>query len=89
MLHASVQAQSQLKVSSISNSAPAETGRSAQIANMWMIPMGMILGAPVTVSDFLLRNLLPVTLGNIVGGALCMATAYSLCYGRLRGAQGA
>ena len=50
--------------------------------------MGMVLGAPVTVSDFLLRNLLPVTLGNVVGGALCMATAYSLCYGRLGGAQG-
>ena len=60
-----------------------------QIANMWMIPMGMVLGAPVTLSDFVLRNLLPVTLGNVVGGALCMATAYSLCYGRLRGAQGA
>ena len=57
-----------------------------QIANMWMIPMGMVLGAPVTTADFLLRNLLPVTLGNIVGGAVCMATAYSFCYGRLRGA---
>lgn len=54
-----------------------------QIANMWMIPMGMALGAPVSAADFLLRNLLPVTLGNIVGGALCMAAAYRLCYGSL------
>ena len=78
-----------MKLISTHKPAPAETGRSVQIANMWMIPMGMVLGAPVTFSDFMLRNLLPVTLGNIVGGALCMATAYSLCYGRLRGAQGA
>jgi len=57
----------------------------AQIANMWMIPMGMALGAPVSVADLLLRNLLPVTLGNLFGGVVCVATAYSMCYGRLRG----
>lgn len=30
-----------------------------------------------------MANLLPVTLGNIVGGAVCMATSYSLIFGRL------
>lgn len=38
------------------------------VANMFIIPMGMALGADVTVSQFLLGNLLPVTLGNIVAG---------------------
>lgn len=38
-------------------------------------PQGMALGAPVTVGGLLLGNLLPVTLGNIVGGALCVALA--------------
>ncbi len=47
--------------------------------------MGMALGAPVSVADLLLRNLLPVTLGNLFGGVVCVATAYSMCYGRLRG----
>ena len=45
---------------------------------------GMALGAPVTWSMFFLGNLLPVTLGNIVGGAVCMATTYALSFGRLQ-----
>lgn len=41
-------------------------------------------GVPgVTWHAFLLNNLLPATLGNIVAGALCMATVYSLAYGSL------
>ena len=38
------------------------------VANMFIIPMGMALGADVSVSQFLLNNLLPVTLGNVVAG---------------------
>lgn len=40
------------------------------VANMFLIPQGMLNAAPVTVEQFLLGNLLPVTLGNIVGGAV-------------------
>lgn len=29
------------------------------------------------------NNLIPVTLGNILAGSLCVATVYSLCYGSL------
>ena len=50
---------------------------------------GMALGAPVTWSAFFLGNLLPVTLGNLVGGGFCMATVYALCYGRLQSKIGA
>jgi formate/nitrite transporter len=39
------------------------------VANMFFIPNGMLYGAEVSVGRFLVRNLLPVTLGNIVGGA--------------------
>jgi len=39
------------------------------VANMFFIPTGMIYGAEVGIGRFLVRNLLPVTLGNIVGGA--------------------
>ncbi len=47
-------------------------------------PLPLPAGVPgVTWSAFLLNNLLPVTLGNIVAGALCMATTYSLAYGSL------
>jgi formate/nitrite transporter len=40
------------------------------IVNMFVIPSGMVFGAPVSIGQFLLWNLLPVTLGNIVAGAL-------------------
>jgi formate/nitrite transporter len=38
------------------------------VVNMFVIPAGMILGAPVSVSDWWLWNQIPVTLGNIFGG---------------------
>jgi formate/nitrite transporter len=38
------------------------------VVNMFVIPTGMMLGAKVTVADWLLWNQIPVTLGNFVGG---------------------
>jgi len=37
----------------------------------------------VTWQAFLMNNLLPVTLGNIFAGSICVATLYSLAYGKL------
>lgn len=51
------------------------------VANMTYIPLGMFLGADITVSSFLFGNLLPVTLGNLLGGALLIPAAYTLVYG--------
>lgn len=48
-----------------------------------VVLQGIVLGAPVTWKAFFLANLLPVTLGNIVGGAVCMATTYALIFGSL------
>ncbi|GFH32433.1 low co2 inducible protein A, partial [Haematococcus lacustris] len=45
-------------------------GLEHSVANMFFIPMGMVLGAKVTFSEFMLNNLLPVTLGNTLGGFL-------------------
>jgi formate/nitrite transporter len=64
-------------------SAFVALGLEHSIANMFIIPLGMMLGAPVTTNEFLMKNLLPVTLGNIVGGAVCVATAFSATYGSL------
>ena len=44
-----------------------------------------VAGAAVTWKGFLLNNLLPVTLGNVVGGAVCVAAAFSYAYGALGG----
>ena len=38
------------------------------VVNMFLIPVGMILGANVSVSTWWLWNQIPVTLGNLVGG---------------------
>ena len=51
-------------------------GLDHSIANMFIIPLGMLRGADVTVSQFFLKNLIPVTLGNIVGGALCVMAPF-------------
>jgi len=38
------------------------------VVNMYLFPLGMMLGAEFTIMDWLTWNQLPVTLGNIVGG---------------------
>ena len=40
------------------------------IVNMFVIPAGMLFGAPVTIRDWWLWNQIPVTIGNIFSGAL-------------------
>ena len=65
------------------------------IANMYFIPMGLLLKGnsdvvsmakltgllnSLTLRGFFVNNLIPVTLGNIVGGSLCVATVYWLIY---------
>ncbi|MBO6108397.1 MAG: formate/nitrite transporter family protein [Eubacterium sp.] len=50
------------------------------VANMYFIPTGLMLGAEGSVVDFLLRNLLPVTIGNIIGGALIVGGGISYLY---------
>ncbi len=54
-------------------------GLEHSIANMYYIPAGMLAGANVSVGSYLLNNLLPVTLGNVIGGA-GFACVYALVY---------
>lgn len=50
------------------------------IANMFFIPLGIFHGAEVSWGEFFVNNLLPVTLGNIVGGAVFVGAVYSYVY---------
>ena len=55
------------------------------IANMFYIPAGMITGtfaglSTPSLAAFLFGNLLPVTIGNIVGGAIIVGGGYFLAY---------
>ncbi|MDI1477647.1 formate/nitrite transporter family protein [Polyangium sp. y55x31] len=45
-------------------------GYEHSVVNMFVIPAGMMLGAKVTFADWWLKNQLPVTAGNFVGGFL-------------------
>lgn len=49
------------------------------IANMFFIPLGMLYGADISWIDFL-RNIVPVTIGNIIGGAFFVGLIYSIVY---------
>lgn len=54
------------------------------IANMFFIPTGIILssslGMHLTWQGFFIDNLIPVTLGNIIGGALFIGTTYYIMH---------
>ncbi|MDE5912488.1 MAG: formate/nitrite transporter family protein, partial [Muribaculaceae bacterium] len=52
------------------------------IANMFFIPAGMLEGADVTISQMLTANLIPATLGNIVGGALLVGAVHTYLHHR-------
>jgi formate/nitrite transporter len=44
------------------------------VVNMYLFPLGMMMGAPITVADWLIWNEIPVLLGNLVGGLLLTGT---------------
>jgi formate transporter len=52
------------------------------VVNMFIIPTGMLLGAKVSVADWWVWNQIPVTLGNLVGGALFTGLALYVTYAR-------
>ena len=53
------------------------------IANMFFIPMAMLEGADISVYDLMIKNLIPATLGNIVGGAIFVGGFYWFVYEKL------
>lgn len=50
------------------------------IANMFFIPAAIFNGASVTWYDFFIHNLIPATLGNIVGGSGLVGLIYFYIY---------
>ena len=39
------------------------------VANMFILPAGIFSGAPLSWGDILVKNLIPVTIGNAIAGA--------------------
>lgn len=62
-------------------SAFVALGFEHSVANMYFIALGLIRGAEsVTLAGMVLDNLLPVTLGNMIGGGILVGLVYWLCY---------
>ena len=55
-------------------------GYEHSIANMFFIPAAIYTGAEITWSAFILQNLIPATLGNIVGGMGLVGMVYGWLY---------
>jgi formate transporter len=61
-------------------SAFVALGFEHSVANMYLIPIGWLAGSTtVTLAGFV-ANLVPVTLGNVVGGGVFVAAVYWLVY---------
>ncbi|WP_159023534.1 formate/nitrite transporter family protein [Formosa sp. L2A11] len=52
------------------------------IANMYFIPLSIFEGADISWSTFIIKNLIPATLGNIVGGVLFVGLPYGYLFGK-------
>jgi formate transporter len=56
------------------------------IANFYLLPIGALSGAHITLVDFL-ANIIPVTLGNTLGGVLVTAAYYAVYLHNICGRQ--
>lgn len=57
-------------------------GYEHSIVNMFVIPAGMLLGAPIGLGTWWVWNQIPATLGNIAGGAVLTGLILAWSYGR-------
>ncbi len=51
-------------------------GYEHSVANMFFIPAAIYSGADIGWGDFVVKNLFPATLGNMIGGMLLVGTVY-------------
>ena len=56
------------------------SGFEHSVANMYFIPLGKFLGANITWPQIWMVNLIPVTIGNIIGGAILIPGVYWYTY---------
>ena len=50
------------------------------VANMFYLPLGAIFDQSITLSQIFINNLLPVTLGNFIGGGILIPLVYNKIY---------
>jgi len=52
------------------------------IANIFFVHLAMVYGAKINYIDWLAKNFVPCTLGNIVGGSIFVGLIYAFVYYR-------
>ena len=53
------------------------------VANMFLLPAGLLCSTGFTIKQALLNNLLPVLIGNAISGSLFVGVLFSFLFGRL------
>ena len=53
------------------------------VANLFLLPLGLLAAAPLTLGDVIVKNLIPVTLGNAFAGAVLIGAGFSFAFGKL------
>lgn len=57
------------------------------IANYYLVPIGMFYGTNFGVGKFIYQSVIPVTIGNIIGGCILSGFAFWFLYGRTSSGQ--
>lgn len=58
-------------------------GLEHSVANLFIMPCALLLGAKITIQQVVFKNLIPVILGNAIAGSLIVAGSYSYQFGKL------
>lgn len=58
-------------------------GLEHSVANLFLFPAAIMAGASLTVGDVIVKNLIPVVLGNLIAGSIVVAASYSYQFGNL------
>lgn len=57
-------------------------GYEHSIANMFFIPTAIYYGADISWTQFITNNLIPATIGNIIGGAIIIGLSFGYIYNK-------
>ncbi len=55
-------------------------GYEHSVANMFFLPIAMFEGFELSIADLFIKNLIPATIGNIIGGAIFVGGVYWYLY---------
>ena len=58
-------------------------GLEHSVANLFLMPCALLLGAQLSIRDVIFKNLIPAILGNAISGAVIVAGSYSYQFGQL------